>query len=208
MPVRGVYDDSVEQTLTPGDFVDMGLSVEWASCNIGTLSPEGYGRYYGWGEISVHSENTWATYAFSSDENGTQMTKYNADDNKVTLELIDDAAFMFSSATQRMPKISEWEELMENTTQVTKIMNGHLGLLLTSKINGNSLFLPLAGYRDGKQVVSSSRPHYWSADRGGTSDYNNYPQKARALGEGSYGFNYRSPGDNRYFGMPIRGVKK
>lgn len=208
MPVRGVYDDSVEQTLTAGDFIDMGLSVEWASCNTGTLSPEGYGRYYGWGEIHTHSENNWANYAFSTDENGSQMTKYNAEDKKVTLELMDDAAFIFSSGTQRMPTISEWQELMENSTQVTKIKNGHLGLVLTSKINGNSMFLPLAGYRDGGQVVSSSRPHYWSSDRGGTSDYNSYPQKARALGEGAYGYNFRSPGDNRYFGMPVRGVKR
>lgn len=208
MLIRGVYDDSAEKMLTEGDIIDMGLSVEWASCNVGTTHPEGYGRYYGWGEVSVHSTYSWSTYTYSADGSGGEMTKYNSTDNLIRLEYIDDAAYRFSSAKLRMPTIGEWSELMENTTQVQKIMNGHMGYVLTSKINGNSIFLPLAGYKDGDLVRGSGRLRYWSSDRGGTSDYTYYPQKARALGEGAYGYNYRSPGDDRYLGMPIRGVKK
>lgn len=58
------------------DAVELGLSVDWASCNLGAESPEEFGNYYAWGEISPKEEYCWATYRYS-DASGKRFSKYN-----------------------------------------------------------------------------------------------------------------------------------
>lgn len=46
-------------------YVDLGLSVKWATCNVGASSPTGYGDYYAWGETTAksdYSESNSTTY--------------------------------------------------------------------------------------------------------------------------------------------------
>lgn len=202
MPVRGVYDDSVEKALTPGKTVDMGLSVDWASCNIGSSTPEGFGLYFGWGEKSIHDNYNWNNYAHCDvEEDNVTFTKYNYEDNLVELENLDDAAYMFSAGSLRMPTMDEWRQLMDNTTKQEKVLRGHIGYLLTSTINGNTIFLPFAGFKEGNVLKDLMRPRYWS------SSISPEPNRAHNLNETCYSYRWSEYGDFRYLGMPVRGVK-
>lgn len=79
------------------EYVDLGLSVKWATCNVGATTPEDYGDYFAWGEISPKTEYNWGTYKYRS---VNKLTKYcfatasGIADNKTTLELSDDAAYV------------------------------------------------------------------------------------------------------------------
>ncbi len=202
MPVRGVYDDSAAN-LSEGEAIDMGLSVDWASCNIGSNTPEGFGSYFGWGETSTHNNYSWANYAHSADGTAEHLSKYNTEDNYRVLDAQDDAARKYSSGSLRIPTIDEWDELKNNATWVLKIRNGHLGYLITSNINGNKIFLPIAGYKEGQQFRDGQRPRYWASS---LSDASWVWDRARNLSES--GFDYYYHGDARFLGMPVRGVKE
>ena len=193
--IRGVYDDSVATELTPGSFIDMGVSVQWARCNIGSNKPEKIGQYYGWGEVNTHSSYTWENYKFRDATTGA-MEKYNGTDGLTILETTDDAAYKHSGGVQRMPTYEEWEELNNNTTKEEKICNGHAGLVLTSTVNGNKLFLPYSGYLDGEQLKDGMRPHYWTS-----AIHGSYFSRAHFYTYNSFG------ATDRYHGRPIRGVR-
>ena len=203
MPVRGIYDDYAERVLTGGQLVNMGLSVLWENCNVGAKAPEETGLYFGWGEVAAESSYSWENYLYGHQATSGAMTKYNAEDKLKTLEPIDDAAYLYVGDGTRMPTIGEWEELWSNTEKEMKILNGHLGLILTSKKNGNSIFLPVAGYMDEKQLRDGMRPRYWSS----TLTNGDRLYTARNLNETVYAYSYNYRGDDRRFGMPIRGVR-
>ena len=200
MPVRGVFDDSATKMLTAGTFIDMGLSVNWASSNYGASQPEYAGSYYAWGELDGKITYTWATYRFSAN-NGTQMSKYNGQDNLQQLDINDDIIQRRSGGANRMPTIGEWNELKNNCDWIFKIKNGRPGYVLVSKKNKNAIFLPLLGYIDNEQIKGSMTAHYWSSTR----NDNSYPYKARALNDPEH--YYQHFGNDRYLGMPLRGVR-
>ncbi len=202
MPIRGIYDDSVDRILNTGEIVDMGLSVNWARSNVGTDNPEDMGLYFGWGEIHSHSIFSWENYALNQGGQSPVMMKYNSEDKIRILEEEDDAAYHYSNGRFRMPSIDEWNELMSNTTREVKIKNGHIGYLLKSKINGNTLFLPFTGYKDQSQLRDAMRPRYWSLNQTNGDDLG----RARNLNEYCYNTRYYYYGDERRLGMPVRGV--
>ena len=129
--------------------VDLGLSVKWASWNVGASAPEEYGTHFAWGEVEGNWYYNWSTYKWC---NGTQysLTKYNKNssygivDNKTVLDPEDDAAHVNWGDGWRMPTDSEWTELMTNCTWTWTTLNGVNGRLYTGP-NGNSIFLPAAG---------------------------------------------------------------
>lgn len=142
------------------EWVDLGLpsGLKWATCNVGATKPEESGLYFAWGETQgctaedVYNgvkQFTWADYKWSSDANGTTMTKYNETDGLDTLEAADDAATATDSSC-RIPTGAECQELIDNTTsefvynynEAGEVRNGRL---FTSKVNGNSIFIPAAG---------------------------------------------------------------
>ena len=148
------------------EFVDLGLpsGLKWASCNVGAEKPEDFGLYFAWGETQGYSGITdekqfkWGDYEFTTAATGVTdsafrggLTKYNTKsssgvvDNLTTLEQVDDAAYT-SDKTCRMPTKSDFEELTANTTSVWETLNGVNGRRFTSKTNGNSIFVPAAGY--------------------------------------------------------------
>ena len=149
--------------------VDLGLSVKWASWNIGAYAPEEYGDYFAWGETESKNDYSWSTYKFElgTDSNGP-FSKYVTNsptdssfgtvDNKTVLEPEDDAAHVNWGGPWRMPTIEEQAELINNCTWTWTTQNGVYGSLFTSKTNGNSIFLPAAGFRDstGLDNVGSS----------------------------------------------------
>ena len=193
-------------------YVDLGLpsGLLWATCNVGADSPEDYGDYFAWGEAQPKDTYDWSTYQY----NGTswedpQLTKYCNDasygyngftDNLTTLLPEDDAATANWGNGWRMPTQEEWQELYDNTTVTWTTQNGVNGRLFTAS-NGNSLFLPAAGFPwDGELSDAGSSGFYWSS-----SLYTDYPYYAWYLcfGSGSTSVDISS----RDFGFSVRPIR-
>ncbi len=158
---------------TPGDAIDLGLSVMWASCNVGAASPSDYGDYFAWGETSPKSDYDWDTYKWGNDWNN--LYKYNTDsyygtvDNKTVLDSSDDAATANWGSEWRMPTKEEIEELFEKCDWTWTTVNGVNGRLVVGP-NGNSIFLPAAGCRFGASLYrAGSYGYFWSSSL--NSDY-------------------------------------
>ena len=149
--------------------VDLGLSVKWATCNVGAASPEDYGDYYAWGETETKSNYDWSTYKWCNGSSTTQTkyctnSSYGAVDKRTTLELADDVARVKWGGNWRMPTYDELNELKNNCTWTWTTQNGKDGYKVTSKTNGNSIFLPAAGCRLGSILYSAgSGGYYWSS---------------------------------------------
>ena len=151
------------------EFVDLGLSVNWATTNIGASLPEAYGNYFAWGEIKPKDTYSWATYKWSNDA-GDKFTKYNAAypdfgevDGHTVLESKDDAAQIFWGKPWRMPTASEQAELEEKCTWMWEALNGVNGYRVTGP-NGHSIFLPAAGYiEDNSLKAEGKEGWYWSS---------------------------------------------
>ncbi len=146
-----------------GEAVDLGLSVKWASYNVGANKPEEYGDYFAWGETAPKDAYSWDTYKYGSDKN--DLTKYCEKDNKTVLEPSDDAATVNWGNGWRMPTWEELQELRDRCTWTWTTQNGVNGQLVTGP-NGNSIFLPAAGEQDrrGSDNVGSAG-RYWSSSR-------------------------------------------
>lgn len=171
--------------------VDLGLSVKWASNNIGAQKPWDYGDYFAWGETDTYYETgyaqsssprwkdgktsgyNWSSYKFGegADHMQKHLTKYNFDekcgvvDDKYILDLEDDAAYKYLGEGWRMPTKSEFEELIKECSWTKSILYGVNGFKVTSKKNGykgNSIFLPAAGHRSGKSIYVGGSFSYWS----------------------------------------------
>lgn len=148
--------------------VDLGLSVKWSGCNIGATSPEKYGGYYAWGESkekNYYHGSTYYWYNGSYDRQWKYCTSssYGIVDNKITLDLTDDVAHVKWGGNWRMPTKAELDELRNECDWEWITMNGVNGYLVTGP-NGNSIFLPAAGYCSGEDVYDRGRcGYYWSA---------------------------------------------
>lgn len=152
-------------------YVDLGLpsGLKWATCNLGANYPDEYGDYFAWGEVEPKTEYNWSTYKWCNGSSNTQ-TKYNTSDgygtvdNKTQLELSDDAARANWGGNWRMPTKEEQDELRNNCTWTWATQNGVDGYKVTSKSNGNSIFLPAAGSRgDSSLNNAGSYGYYWSS---------------------------------------------
>ena len=144
--------------------VDLGLSVKWASCNLGASRPEKYGNYYAWGEIKTKLYYDWNTYKWCVRVFDRQ-TKYNFDehygrvDRKQTLEPEDDAARVKLGGNWRMPTATEVRELIENCTWEKTVLNKVNGYKVSGKKPGYTdrwIFLPCAGSRQGFRLEYDS----------------------------------------------------
>lgn len=168
------------------EYVDLGLSVKWATCNIGAEKPEDYGLYFAWGETVGYGQDTsdghkfdWPYYKWCSNSSWTGMTKYTYPDGqtdgiwysngnfvgdyKTTLALEDDAAHVNWGGSWRMPTRAEQDELRKNCTWTWTTLNGVYGRKVTGP-NGNSIFLPAAGYRVRDDLLFvGSFGFYWSS---------------------------------------------
>ena len=147
----------------------MGLSVRWASCNLGAYKPDEYGDYYSWGEIEVKNKYTWGNYKFNLGSGSYgPFSKYNSEDNKKVLDLEDDVAHVKLGGNWRMPTEEECNELIDQCNCAwTNNYNGTgiRGCIITAT-NGNTLFLPCGGYRwDTSSPYSSTMGFYWSSSR-------------------------------------------
>lgn len=189
--------------------IDLGLpsGTKWACCNVGASSPEEYGGYYVWGETEEKSYYDCSTYKYCKGSCDI-MTKYCTNsscgivDGKIVLDSEDDVAHVKWGGSWRMPTYEEIAELLDNCTCTWTVQNGVNGYLVTSKSNGNSIFLPAAGYRWFEDVNDSgSYGYYWSASLDESSSYYAYNLY--------FDSGYRGRHDTgRYNGFSVRPVTK
>ena len=140
------------QEINGHEYVDLGLSVKWATCNVGANKPEDYGNYYAWGETKTKSDYSLSnsvTYGKSFSDIGGK-SQY-------------DAARANWGGTWRLPTKAEQQELLDNCTWKWTTQNGVKGYKVTGP-NGNSIFLPAAGYRGGWSLYGAGEDgYYWSS---------------------------------------------
>ena len=132
------------------EWVDLGLSVKWATCNVGATKPSDYGNYYAWGETSTKSDyfaENCATYGKETDDiAGTSR----------------DVARVKWGGSWRMPTVAECVELLNKCTWTWTAQGGHNGYCVTGP-NGNSIFLPAAGFCGESPYLVGLDGFYWSS---------------------------------------------
>ena len=199
----------IEEEVTAHEYVDLGLpsGTLWATCNVGANSPEEYGDYFAWGETEVYD---WTTNYKWAEGASDQLTKYCDDsnygyngftDDKTELDLEDDAAYVNWGTGWRMPSSEQIEELINKCTWTWTTLNGINGYEVEGP-NGNSIFLPAAGYRAGDSLYDDgSWANYWSR-----SLYSSKPTCAYELNfsSGRVNRDYTS----RDYGESVRAVRR
>lgn len=151
---KGTYNISVTDQYNGHEYVDLGLSVKWATCNVGANEPEERGYYFAWGETSPHANDSysWSNYNWcrGSSKNITKyctQSSYGTVDNKVILESSDDAAHVNWGGNWRIPTSEELNELRTNCKFTWTTQNGVKGCIVKSNKNGKSIFIPATGHR-------------------------------------------------------------
>ena len=183
-------------------YVDLGLpsGLKWAKCNVGASSPEEYGLYFAWGETTGYTADdvTSGVRLFTEDE----YDYGNAGRIYEDLTLEQDAAHVNLGGNWRMPTQAEFQELIDNCDDTrTDDYNGTgvAGLIFTSRVNGNSVFFPYAGFCEDSSVYRVGETGYtWAASWESASE-------AYYLWVGSYEL------VDKYFrryGYSVRGVFK
>ena len=141
------------------EYVDLGLTsgTLWATCNVGALKPEEYGDYFAWGETTPKKNFRGVTYKWNDYQRSEYDIKYNDADGKTELEHYDDAATVNWGSDWCIPSKVQYEELIDQCDWTYTTMNDVKGYLVSSKSNGNTIFLPAAGcydqdrlYKDGE----------------------------------------------------------
>jgi len=215
---------------TPGPTVyqvpiDLGLSVKWASCNLGAQNPEDYGDYYAWGDTEPYytsldpltwkdgKESGYSETNYKWFDSEYKITKYNHDneygpvDNKERLDPEDDAVTVALGGGWRMPTVEEITELCDDCTWTTTILNGTNGFNIKGP-SGNSIFLPIPGIIDWNELqYQEATGAYWSCsllsptiDVGSPTSYIAYILWFTSTGD------YDPDMAWRHYGLPIRPV--
>ena len=205
--------------------VDLGLSVKWATCNVGANKPEEYGDYYAWGETEPKESYTWENYRFRTsgyDEGTVRFSKYTSiyyngmydennrsvPDDKTLLEPEDDVAHVKWGGNWRLPTREEFYELIDSCTWTWTTVNGVNGCLVTSNRPGytdRSIFLPATGryaFEHEKCGGVGKWGYYWSSSV--NSDHTSH--SAANL---SFGSSYQKVLETLSFrnhGLPVRPV--
>lgn len=154
--VKGIDNPDV-----PAEQIDLGLpsGTKWASYNVGATKPEEYGGYYAWGETKEKEVYNWSTYIYCD---GSRDTCHDLGFDISGTEY--DVAHVRWGGKWCMPTYDEFYELCQNCNSEWTILNGVNGRRFTSKINGNSIFLPAAGIRrDNFPDFPGEGGNYWTS---------------------------------------------
>lgn len=186
--------------------VDLGLSVKWANMNVGAKKSSGFGTYFAWGETKPKEYYSWNTYAWSKG-NSQYLTKYSTADRRTQLAPADDAARANWGGKWRMPTIDEYEELINpaNCTWEWMTKDGVNGYKVTGKKTGNSIFLPITGFRFYADTqFRGIMGIYWTSTL-----YTANPNKAWCLefNFSNIDVHYGDLSSNRFSGRCIRAVQ-
>lgn len=191
------------------EYVDLGLpsGTLWATCNVGANAPEESGDYFAWGETAPKEEYTEENYIYyggvhdNGHWNGIWYTKYNTEDNLLTLLPTDDAATVNWGNGWRMPTETEYRELCSNCTLTLATINGVDGVRYTGT-NGNFIFLPSICVYTDERSCNDGNHLYWTSTR-----YPNYDGATFHYVD-FYGEEYCGgcEHDGRRVGAPVRPV--
>lgn len=192
------------------EYVDLGLSVKWAVCNIGAQAAEAYGDYFAWGETVSKEKYETSNYAHCEGEPDT-YTKYctsidkgKSVDNKTVLESVDDAATVLWGETWRMPTKAEMEELIKSLEWSISV--GKTTIFTGKAKNGGTIVIPAAGYKQSK-LSSTDCAYYWTStlvDKSCSQAYYFYGEEDW-FEEGQPAVSIEKYG--RVIGLPIRPVR-
>ena len=175
--------------------MDLGLSVKWANHNVGATAPEEYGGYYAWGETKIKLEYSWENYRFYNSSTGD--FDYIGSNISGTSY---DVAHVSWGGGWRMPTLDEIGELCNECSWEWTTVNGVNGQKVTGP-NGNSIFLPAAGYRSGTELYGrGASGHYWSGTLG---EYDSYGACYLYFDSGGRDWKYDY---GRYGGRTVRPV--
>ena len=197
----------VEDPVFAGKFEDLGLSVKWGEANLGAIYREDLGDYFSWGETGSKTEFQVNNYKWIKDG---LLTKYcvnpylgNVDD-KLSLDIEDDAARTKLGTGWRMPTMAEFQELYEKCTWIWSELNGVRGFMIISNVPGYEnryIFLPAAGYNPQDEVMSDNYYcYYWM------SEINKDDTTPSAMIWRASAMNAGLGSSPRYYGIPIRPV--
>lgn len=180
----------------PEGTTELGLSVLWATCNVGASSPEEFGGYYAWGELEEKDNYSWSTYRWG---NGyASVTKYTQEDEEEVLKKEDDVASVKLGGHWHIPTNLQWREIFNRCARESETINGVGCLIFTSPITGNKLIIPNAGYKNENNTYGSGiYAKYWTSTRN-----ESYDNKAWNVNTG-LGTMYA---ESRCAGMSIRPV--
>ncbi len=181
---------------TVGDVIDMGLSVKWYSCNYKADKPTDAGSLYAYADV-----NEGGYYSSSMYPHFNSMTwTYNLPLESIAGTSLD-ASYVGSDGTCRMPTNEEWEELIDNSIITTTKIDDVDGKLITSKINGNSIFLPYVRLMINYNYVNSI--YYY-----GTPAVSSSMAQVVTLGVSSAAPIVINSFSTPYVGLPIRPVQE
>ena len=187
------------------EWVDLGLpsGIKWAKTNVGSSSSYYAGEYYAWGETSVkntyeESNYKWLKYVSPNVYSLTKYctnSSYGTKDGKTTLESSDDIASREWGGKWRMPTKENFEELLSYCTWSLQT-SGTKGYKVTSKVNGNSIFLPVCGSWSSSLVYDTSLGNYWTSSTPGNKnaymfEFNLYTTRKINTCYRTYGLNVR-----------------
>lgn len=145
------------------EYVDLGLSVMWAFCNVDAVSPEEPGGYYCWGETEELTVNGVRVETIDYVNTILTYSKYNSTDQKRTLDSADDVAAVKWGGPWHIPDQQDILDLWANSEHFKEVtINGKKVLKVISKINGNFIYLPIAGYYAGGSYLDWPQAYIWS----------------------------------------------
>ena len=147
------------------EYVDLGLSVKWATCNVGANKPEEFGDYFAWGEVRIKRDYTSDNYEYSTLKKGFFGGVKRVFDNigkNISGTQYDAAKFSWGSSW-RLPTEDEIRELLEKCIWTWTTQGSKKGYKVTG-LNGNSIFLPAAGWYNGISFCGYDMGSYWSAN--------------------------------------------
>ena len=191
------------------EYVDLGLPSKtmWATCNVGADEPEDSGLLFQWGRIDG--------YKYGDENNHFKMDDITTASGKIykeneILDLEDDAAHVNMGGKWRMPTNDQLKELINNTTHNAVTINGVKGMLLTSNINGQLMFIPFGGWWDDDNFDYAG--YYgimWSSQvQASNVDNNAYILSCYSGGVAGVGYASVNYLDFRSYGFSVRGVFK
>lgn len=163
-PTKKTKKSKKEKQPIQHEWVDLGLpsGLKWATCNVGASSPEDYGDYFAWGETEKKKKYTLHNCTTLEQVLGDSFIKGLIDSNG-NLTPSHDAAQANWGESWRMPTETEFQELIDNCNWEWIKVNGKCGHKVIGP-NGNSIFLPAAGFRSDSSLCRAGKfGFYWSS---------------------------------------------